>query len=150
MKRLFVNGSPRGKESNSRLILSWIAEGMARAGVSEGIETVDLARTRELYVQRAAFLAADEVVMAMPLYTDSMPALVKRFIDSLADARRAFRKDRRVRRAVGFPRGRSRRGARDVPRAPFRALRVEERGNSRQGRHRGHPGHAPRDAGKNG
>ncbi len=117
MKRLFVNGSPRGKESNSRLILSWIAEGMANAGVtSDGAtgsgetsepEILDLARTRELDAQRESFLSADEIVMIMPLYTDSMPGLVKRFIDSLADVPRDRLSGKRIAFIVqsGFPEG---------------------------------------------
>ncbi len=105
MKRLLVNGSPRGRESNSRLLLSWIAEGMASAGVAGEIETIDLARANDLQAQREAFLAADEVVTVMPLYTDSMPALVKRFIDSFADAPRARLSGKRVAFVVqsGFP-----------------------------------------------
>lgn len=108
MKRLFVNGSPRGRDSNSRLILSWIAEGMASAGVPEAIEaieTIDLARARELEAQREAFLSADEILMIMPLYTDSMPALVKRFIDSLADAPRERLTGKKIAFVVqsGFP-----------------------------------------------
>ncbi len=113
MKRLFVNGSPRGKESNSRLLFSWIAEGMAAAGDSnttggpDAIETIDLARARELDSQREAFLAADEVVMVMPLYTDSMPALVKRFVDSLAGSPRGKLAGKRIAFVVqsGFPEG---------------------------------------------
>lgn len=105
MKRLFINGSPRGKESNSRLILSWIAEGMALSGVGEEIETIDLARTGELDTQIDALLAADEIVWVMPLYTDSMPALDKRFIDSLADVPADRLRRKRVAFVVqsGFP-----------------------------------------------
>lgn len=107
MKRLFINGSPRGKESNSRIILSWIAEGMASCGVTEEIETIDLARLGELDAEIKAFLAADEIVMVMPLYTDSMPALVKRFIDSLVAVSQADLNGKRIAFVVqsGFPEG---------------------------------------------
>ncbi len=85
MKRLALNGSPRGASSNSRKILEWLFEGMAAAG-AEAPPVLDLARTRELPAQRKAFLEAEEVILAFPLYTDSVPGIVKGFIDSLADA----------------------------------------------------------------
>jgi multimeric flavodoxin WrbA len=85
MKRLALNGSPRGSNSNSRKILSWIFEGMREAGVEEPA-VMDIARTTELDSQRAAFLKADEVILVFPLYTDSVPGVVKGFIDSLAGA----------------------------------------------------------------
>jgi multimeric flavodoxin WrbA len=85
-RRLFVNGSPRGRESNSALLLSWIAKGMAAAGIADAasIPVVDLARKGGLAAQIEAFLGADEVVIAFPLYTDSVPAIVKRFLEALS------------------------------------------------------------------
>ncbi len=80
MKRLLINGSPRGKNSGSRKILSWIQEGFAE---EKDIQIIDLAKVRELQSQKESFLDAEEVVMIMPLYTDSMPGIVKNFIDSL-------------------------------------------------------------------
>jgi multimeric flavodoxin WrbA len=47
---------------------------------------LDLADIGALDVQRNAFLDADEVLIAFPLYTDSMPGIVKNFFDSLASA----------------------------------------------------------------
>jgi len=85
MKRLALNGSPRGERSNSRAIIRWIAEGMVEAGGgTPGI--LELARTGELPAQREAFLDAEEVLLVFPLYTDSVPGIVKNFIDSLAGA----------------------------------------------------------------
>jgi putative NADPH-quinone reductase len=104
MRRLLLNGSPRGKESNSRLILSWIAEGLARAGI-ESPPVMDLARASEREALLQAFIDADEVVLAFPLYTDSMPALVKGFIESLAAVDPALLRGKRVAFVVqsGFP-----------------------------------------------
>jgi NAD(P)H-dependent FMN reductase len=86
MKRLLLNGSPRGKTANSRRILGWIAEGMAKAGEKEEAPILDLAFLKELNAQKKAFLEADEVVLAFPLYTDAMPGIVKNFFESLAEA----------------------------------------------------------------
>jgi multimeric flavodoxin WrbA len=85
MKRLALNGSPRGSRSNSRLILSWILEGM-REGAAEAPPILDIAHTKQLDSQREAFLEADEVLLVFPLYTDSVPGVVKGFLDSLAGA----------------------------------------------------------------
>lgn len=85
MKRLALNGSPRGVSSNSRKILDWIFEGMREAG-AEAPPVLDLARVKDLQNQRTAFLEADEVLLVFPLYTDSVPGVVKGFIDSLAGA----------------------------------------------------------------
>jgi NAD(P)H-dependent FMN reductase len=85
MKRLALNGSPRGVKSNSRTIIGWMFEGMAAAGAGAP-QILELARTGDLEAQREAFLDAEEVLLVFPLYTDSVPGIVKNFIDSLADA----------------------------------------------------------------
>ncbi len=83
MKRLLLNGSPRGNDGNSRRLLSWIAEGLAQAGISTP-PTIDLAPEPVLASHRQAFLDADEVVFAFPLYTDAMPGIVKAFFEAVA------------------------------------------------------------------
>ena len=83
MMRLALNWSPRGSQSNSRKILSWILDGMREAG-AESPPVLDIAQTKQLDSQRNAFLEADEVLLVFPLYTDSVPGVVKGFLDSLA------------------------------------------------------------------
>jgi NAD(P)H-dependent FMN reductase len=58
---------------------------MREAGV-EAPPILDIAHTKELANQRKAFLEADEVLLVFPLYTDSVPGVVKGFLDSLAGA----------------------------------------------------------------
>jgi len=102
MKRAALNGSPRGISSNSALILEWTVAGMRQAGADE-VPIVSLARNPEAAL--AAFLAADEVVVAFPLYTDFMPGLLKEFLDSLVDIDPAVLRGKRVAWIVhsGFP-----------------------------------------------
>ncbi len=106
MKRLLLNGSPRGKDGNSRRILTWIAQGLEQTGVT-GLPIVDLAPdpTRAASVQ--AFLDADEVVFAFPLYTDSMPGIVKGFLETVALTDKARLQGKRVAFIIqsGFPEG---------------------------------------------
>ena len=106
MKRLLLNGSPRGKDANSRKILEWIAQGLKQAGIAEP-PTVDLAPepTRSASVQ--AFLDANEVVFAFPLYTDSMPGMVKGFLEAVALSDSSRLQGKRVAFVIqsGFPEG---------------------------------------------
>jgi len=106
VKRLLLNGSPRGKDANSRKILAWIAQGLEQAGVT-GASVVDLAPdpTRTTHLQ--AFLDADEVVFAFPLYTDSMPGMVKGFLEAVASADGSRLQGKRVAFVIqsGFPEG---------------------------------------------
>ena len=104
MKRLALNGSPRGQRSNSRLILGWISSGMAEAG-AEPPPILELSRTAERESQLRAFLEAEEVLLVFPLYTDSVPGVVKDFLDSLAGVDPALLKGKRFAFVVhsGFP-----------------------------------------------
>lgn len=106
-RRLFLNGSPRGRESNSRLLLSWMAQGMAEAGVAGASEIpiLDLARRAELPAQLMAVAKADEVLLVLPLYTDSVPAIVKAFLEGLAGLGREALRGKRLAIVVqsGFP-----------------------------------------------
>ncbi len=104
MKRLLLNGSPRGKDGNSRKLLAWLAEGMAQVGIDTP-PTLDLAPDPTRAALRQAFLEADEVVFAFPLYVDAMPAIVKAFLEDVASAAPASLRGKRVAFVIqsGFP-----------------------------------------------
>lgn len=106
MKPLLLNGSPRGRDGNSRQLLGWIAQGLAAAGCETG-PTIDLAPAPTRAAPRDAFLAADEVVFAFPLYTDAMPGIVMAFLESLAGADPHRLRGKRVAFVIqsGFPEG---------------------------------------------
>jgi NAD(P)H-dependent FMN reductase len=106
VKRLLLNGSPRGKDANSRRILEWIAQGLEKAGIAQ-LPIVDLAPDPTRAVSVQAFLDADEVVFAFPLYTDSMPGMVKAFLEAVALADRARLRGKRIAFVIqsGFPEG---------------------------------------------
>jgi multimeric flavodoxin WrbA len=106
MKRLLLNGSPRGQDANSRKILTWLAQGMEQAGLPLP-PMVDLAPDPVRAAVVDAFLDADEVVFGFPLYTDSMPGLVKAFLEAVALADKARLQGKRVAFVIqsGFPEG---------------------------------------------
>lgn len=72
------NGSPRGERGNSAIFLQKLAEGFG--GESKMVNLVNINATAE-HVQ--AFREAKAVWLAFPLYTDSMPGVVKHFIEAL-------------------------------------------------------------------
>ena len=106
MKRLLLNGSPRGKDGNSRKILTWIAQGLEQAGIAAPT-IVDLAPDPTRAAHLHAFMDADEVVLAFPLYTDSVPGLVKAFLETIDLADRSRLQGKRVAFVIqsGFPEG---------------------------------------------
>lgn len=104
MKRLLLNGSPRGESSNSRLICTWMAEGVSEAGApSPDIVTLAGSGGTERGVR--AILSADEILLVFPLYTDSMPGIVAAFTNALADLAPGRTAGKRVGYVVhsGFP-----------------------------------------------
>ena len=80
---LLLNGSPRGPRSNSMKMLTRVGEGWERAG-GECAVVLHLARPVDFERAVAAFAEADTVILGTPLYADSMPALVKAYIEALA------------------------------------------------------------------
>lgn len=72
------NGSPRGAHGNSAIFLQKLAEGFG--GESKMIHLVNTNATAE-HIQ--AFRESKAAWIAFPLYTDSMPGIVKHFIEAL-------------------------------------------------------------------
>jgi multimeric flavodoxin WrbA len=74
----FFNGSPRGRRGNSPIMLEQIAKGFGGA-----TETYHLVRMKETDQMVQAFAQAECAILGLPLYTDSMPGVVKHFIEAL-------------------------------------------------------------------
>jgi hypothetical protein len=83
MKLIIYNGSPRGKNSNTKLLMDEFMKGIYTEGLYD-IEVFYLASKSQREQSVGAFETADKVILAFPLYTDSMPGLVKEFIEDLA------------------------------------------------------------------
>ncbi|MCI0513756.1 NAD(P)H-dependent oxidoreductase [candidate division KSB1 bacterium] len=83
MRLTLFNGSPRGKASNSKILLEQFLKGFQenpenRYEIAYLNHTGDQAKFVELFRQ------AEMVLLIFPLYTDAMPGIVKLFIESLA------------------------------------------------------------------
>lgn len=74
----FFNGSPRGRKGNTPIMLEQLAKGFGRPG-----ETHHLVYMKETSQMVQAFAAAECIILGTPLYTDSMPGVVKHFIEAL-------------------------------------------------------------------
>lgn len=84
MQLAVFNGSPRGLKSNTSLLMEQMLAGFEDAGGEADVSVHFLAKTGQLAEQVAAYEAADLVILAFPLYTDSMPGITKAFIEALA------------------------------------------------------------------
>lgn len=81
MKLTVFNGSPRGRKSNTAILLEHLLKGF--------MEIEDNSYELEYIVNNdegkliGMFKDANNVILAFPLYTSCMPGMVKTFIDSL-------------------------------------------------------------------
>jgi NAD(P)H-dependent FMN reductase len=82
MKCCIFNGSPRGKNSNSSVIIRWLLENVS-SDPSISTEEFSLANTAEHKAYAAQMAEADVSVIVFPLYADSMPGIVAAFIEEL-------------------------------------------------------------------
>lgn len=82
MKLTIFNGSPRGKDSNTGILLEQFTNGfMTTDGNSYDLAYLVQTKKQGEFVH--LFREADHVLLAFPLYTDAMPGIVKTFIESL-------------------------------------------------------------------
>ncbi|HUW70343.1 MAG TPA: NAD(P)H-dependent oxidoreductase [bacterium] len=81
MQLLALNASPRGKGSNSNVILGWVIEGWVSAGGGL-VSRIDLTDGHDMTLGRIA--EAETILIAMPLYTDFIPGILKEVFDSLS------------------------------------------------------------------
>jgi len=76
------NGSPRGRKGNSKIVLDHFLKGFeSNPKNSCELHYLNRLKDTEHFVQ--AFAEAETVLIAHPLYTDAMPAMVKDFIEQL-------------------------------------------------------------------
>lgn len=82
MKLALFNGSPRGVKSNTKILLDHFQMGFEEKGGT--IESCDyLIKQKELDRQVERFRKAQTIFLAFPLYADSVPGIVKNFIEAV-------------------------------------------------------------------
>lgn len=86
MRLTVFNGSPRGKTSNTKLLMGHFSRGFLEH-LDNQVEVSYLYRTKDLEDQVETFAKAEHVILAFPLYTDAMPGIVKNFFEALEPLR---------------------------------------------------------------
>jgi len=87
MKLAIINGSPRGKKSNSNRITGWMTNVMDN---DTEVIKVFANETSKHEKQIEEISGCDAYLMIFPLYTDSMPGITKRFMEVMEDNREYF------------------------------------------------------------
>lgn len=96
MKLTIFNGSPRGKGSNTKILMDHFMKGFDEAAAAavkaaEGEEEQPKFKTNIAYLVKTGdmeefleiFEESEKIILAFPLYTDAMPGIVKHFIEQL-------------------------------------------------------------------
>ncbi len=82
MKLTVFNGSPRGKSSNTRVFMEHFLNGFTTTeGNTYEIAYLKDVKDRDTFIR--LFQEAEQVILALPLYADAMPAAAKDFIELL-------------------------------------------------------------------
>lgn len=82
MKFLALNGSPRGKASNTELLLEHFRKGLQERGDHDwNLSYLNKTDNRDEYLGKLK--EADVMLLSFPLYTDSLPGIVSHFIEGL-------------------------------------------------------------------
>ncbi len=82
MKLAIFNGSPRNRNSNSKLLTDHFLMGFASVRKDE-VPVCFLANVRQMSKHLEIWREADTVILIFPLYTSSMPAIVKLFFEQI-------------------------------------------------------------------
>ena len=84
MQLTFINGSPRGKKSNSTRLMGHFIRGFLET-TENTCEIEYLTKYKQdIKTLTEIFAAAQNVIIGFPLYVDAMPGSVKEFLEALA------------------------------------------------------------------
>jgi hypothetical protein len=86
MQLVIYNGSPRLENSNSTILINQFLNGYHKI-IDDEATVYYLARLNEMDEFLHAFKNTDYAIIVFPLYTDSMPGVVKQFFEILAKAK---------------------------------------------------------------
>jgi NAD(P)H-dependent FMN reductase len=89
MKLTIVNGSPRGRKSNSDRILQWLLADI-KDTVGFSYEKVYVVDIKERKSQIEILKSSDAIVVIFPLYTDCMPGITKDFFETMENNKKEF------------------------------------------------------------
>ncbi len=79
---VIYNGSPRGNQSNSKILIEKIIKGMTEQGI-ETVEVRNLIQTKEHKKWAEDFRETENNLFVFPLYVHAMPGSVMKFFETL-------------------------------------------------------------------
>lgn len=82
MKLTVINGSPKGENSNTKLLTDAFLVGFHKTVGNQSKEFF-LSQNTPVHEMQRDFIHAEAVILAFPLYSDSMPAMVKEYFENL-------------------------------------------------------------------
>ncbi len=80
MKLVIINGSPRGIKSNSHILTNWIVEAIEN---TLDIHEFFAIETKKYQAVINSITNDCNILIAFPLYTDSMPAILKQLLEAI-------------------------------------------------------------------
>jgi len=83
MKLCIINGSPKGKSSNSKILTDRFVEGFCSVESHCEVTEVYIKKDNEKAVKLLG--SCDIAIVVFPLYTDAMPGIVKQFFEMLGE-----------------------------------------------------------------
>ncbi len=84
MRLLFINASPRGKKSNTGILMEYFIRGFNQTPDNMCEVEYLVKYKNNLKALTEKFNASDNVIIGFPLYVDAMPGSVKAFMEALA------------------------------------------------------------------
>ena len=87
MKLTVINGSPKGKRSNTKILTDAFLEGFLKNKENRSKEYFLNSSMDETEITRN-FIHAEALLIAFPLYTDAMPGMLKEYFEILEISKR--------------------------------------------------------------
>ncbi len=87
MKLALINASPRGKNSNSTLMLKWLSRDLPADTKKTFVYAV---KAKDQTASIESITACDCFAVTFPLYTDAMPGIAKKFFEGMMEKKQHF------------------------------------------------------------
>jgi len=87
MKLALINASPRGKNSNSTLLLKWLSRDLPADAEKTFVYAVK-AEDQDTAIEKIK--TCDYYAITFPLYTDAMPGIAKKFFEGMMESKQSF------------------------------------------------------------
>jgi len=91
MTLAIFNGSPRKQKSNSKILTDHFLQGYRSVVGQKNVITEFISSKDQMIENLETFSRATDVIIIFPLYTDSMPGIVKEFLENIYSQHNNYR-----------------------------------------------------------